>query len=98
MENNDSISDILDNLMMLILYPVSNHNTHINPSNENNATLEDVPADIGDDTVFNQILNSSLNDKCSYKYILSEEGESQLKTITFTKELKEINNCCPIMS
>jgi hypothetical protein len=98
MENNDSISDILDNLMMLILYPVSNHNTHINPSNENNATLEDVPADIGDDTVFNQILNSSLNHKCSYKYILSEEGESQLKTITFTKELKEINNCCPIMS
>ena len=92
MENN--ISDTLDTLMMLILYPsIETNNTPDNNAPDNNAqSLMD------DDTTYNQILNSSLNDKCSYKYILSEEGESQLKTITFTKELKEINNCCPIMS
>ena len=115
MENTDTISDILDNLMIIILSPLSNNNTNINinESNENNNTLE-ADGSVGsvgalgalggnveantDDIIFNQVLQSSLNDKFTYKYILSEEGESQLKTIKFTKELKDINNCCPIMS
>jgi hypothetical protein len=91
----DSIGDILDTLMILILYP----------SNETNNTQyltyegdENVPESNDDDTMFNQLLNSSLHDKFTYKYILSEEGESQLKPIQFTKELREINNICPITS
>ena len=122
MESNDSISDsisdILDNLMMLILYrssPLPNYipythdlrydeddgqedaaNAHTDNANANaNANAH---TDNADDSIFTQILNSSLNDKYTYKYILSEEGEAQLKTIKFTKELKDINNICPIMS
>ena len=92
MENNISnISDTLDTLMMLILYP-SNHQSSLTEDN-NTQSLTD------DDYTFNHILNSSLNnDKFIYKYILSEEGETQLKTIKFTKELRDINNICPITS
>ena len=118
MENTDTISDILDNLIMIILSPLSNNSTNINinESNQNNNTLEavveangepngDVNGDVTEnDIIFNQVLQSSLNDKFTYKYILSEEGESQLKTIKFTKDttdtknLGEINNICPITS
>ena len=93
MENN--ISDTLDTLMMLILYPSIETN---NIQDNNTQSLTD------DDTIYNQLLNSSLYDKFTYKYILSEEGESQLKTIKFTKDttdtknLGEINNICPITS
>ena len=99
MENN--ISDTLDTLLMLILYPsietnnTSDNNDQLFLTEDNNAqTLMD------DDTIYNELLNSSLYDKFIYKYILSEEGESQLKTIKFTKEftkeLGDINNICPI--
>ena len=90
MENN--ISDTLDTLMMLILYPSIETN---NIQDNNTQSLTD------DDTIYNQLLNSSLYDKFTYKYLLSEEGESQLKTIKFTKDTKElglINNSCPITS
>ena len=99
MENNNNISDTLDTLMMLILYPsIETHNAPDNNAPDNNAqsSLTD-----DDETIYNQLLNSSLYDKFTYKYILSEEGESQLKTIKFTKdtkELGEINNSCPITS
>ena len=100
MENN--ISDTLDTLMMLILYPsIETNNTPDN--NEQSFMTEDNNTQplMDDDTTYNQLLNSSLYDKFTYKYILSEEGESQLKTIKFTKdtkELVEINNICPITS
>jgi hypothetical protein len=59
-------------------------------------------SDGANDDIFNQLLNSSLHDKFTYKYILSDEGESQLKTIKFTKKINENNNInnssCPIMS
>jgi len=93
--DNDNISDTLDTLMMLILYPsieINNEQSSLSEDN-NDESLTD-----NDDTVFNQLLNSSLYDKFSYKYILSEEGETQLKPIKFTKDLREINNICPITS
>lgn len=95
MENNISnisnISDTLDTLMMLILYP-SNHQSSLTEDNITQSLTDD-------DYTFNHILNSSLNnDRFIYKYILSEEGETQLKTIKFTKELRDINNICPITS
>lgn len=100
--DNDSISDILDNLMMLILYPLSTHNTEsiIGVNDNANANDNDIDnqSDMTDEVILNQVLNSSMNDKFTYKYILSEEGESQLKKIKFTNELREINNICPITS
>jgi hypothetical protein len=110
MDNSDSISDILDTLMILILYPsnetnntqyltdtIYNHDNHDNhDSHDNDANHSE--SQVASDTIFNELLNSTLHDKFTYKYILSEEGESQLKTINFTKELREINNICPIMS
>ena len=54
--------------------------------------------DAYDELVLNDVLNSSLNDKFTYKYILSEEGEAQLTPIKFTNELRAINNICPITS
>jgi hypothetical protein len=103
MENN--ISDTLDTLMMLILYPsIEINNTPEN--NEQSSLTEDnnTQSLTDDDTTYNELLNSSLYDKFTYKYILSEEGESQLKTINFikdttdTKKLEAINNICPITS
>jgi hypothetical protein len=101
MEN--SLSDTLDTLMMLILYPVNDANeaneaNDANEANEANEVNVSASADANDDGIFNQILNSSLHDKFTYKYILSDEGEAQLKTIQFTKDLREINNSCPITS
>ncbi len=108
--DSDSISDILDTLMILVLCPsnetnntqylsetISNYANDQNDQNDHNDS--NVPeSDDANDTIFNQLLNSTLNDKFTYKYILSEEGELQLKPIKFTKELREINNSCPIMS
>ena len=93
MESN--ISDTLDTLMMLILYPSNeSNNTHSSLTEDNNTQSLTY-----DDYTSNHILNSSLNnDKFIYKYVLSEEGETQLKTIKFTKELRDINNICPITS
>jgi hypothetical protein len=96
--------------MILILYPsnetnntqyltdtIYNHDNHDNhDSHDNDANHSE--SQVASDTIFNELLNSTLHDKFTYKYILSEEGESQLKTINFTKELREINNICPIMS
>ena len=100
MENN--IIDTLDTLMMLILYPsIETNNTPDNNTPDNNTRDNNEQSLTDDDTTYNQLLNSSLYDKFIYKYILSEEGESQLKTIKFTKdskELGEINNICPITS
>ena len=108
--NSNNISDTLDTLMMLLLYPSietnNNNNTPDNNTPDNNTPDNNTPDNneqslTGDDTIYNQLLNSSLYDKFTYKYILSEEGESQLKTIKFTKdtkELGEINNSCPITS
>lgn len=91
MENN--INNALDTLIMLILYPSNGEGESSITEYNNTQPLTD------DDYEFNHILNSSLNnDKFTYKYILSEEGESQLKTIKFTKELGVINNICPITS
>ena len=102
MENN--ISDTLDTLMMLILYPsIETNDTQSSLTEENNTQLSLTEENIqsltdDDDITFNQLLNSSLHDKFTYKYILSEEGEAQLKTIQFTKDLREINTICPITS
>jgi SUMO ligase MMS21 Smc5/6 complex component len=97
MENN--ISDTLDTLMMLILYPsIETNNIQDNNTQDNNTQDNNTQSLTDDDTIYNQLLNSSLYDKFTYKYVLSEEGESQLKTIKFTKELGEINNSCPITS
>ena len=103
MENN--ISDTLDTLMMLILYPSIDINNTLDNNTLVNNTLDNNEQSLtDDDTIYNQLLNSSLYDKFTYKYILSEEGESQLKMIKFTKDttdtkkLGEINNICPITS
>ena len=68
MENN--ISDTLDTLMMLILYP----SIETNNTPDNNAPDKNEQSLTDDDTTYNQLINSSLYDKFTYKYILSEAG------------------------
>ena len=106
--DNNSISDTLDTLMILLLYPSNSDNYEneqeydgANEQEYDGANESDYHANESEgvnNDAFNQLLNSTLYDKFSYKYILSEEGESQLKTIKFTKKLREINNICPITS
>jgi len=138
---NNTISDILDNLMMLIINQSSpqlaNDDIYINQTQEYvNSQVADANtgyantgyantgyantgyantgyantgyantgyantgyANTGEDYMYNHVLNSSLNDKFTYKYILSEEGEAQLTPIKFTNELRAINHICPITS
>jgi len=104
---NDTISDILDNLMMLIINQreenvnaeVADANTgYANTGYANTGYANTGYANTGEDYMYNHVLNSSLNDKFTYKYILSEEGEAQLTPIKFTNELRAINNSCPITS
>jgi hypothetical protein len=104
---NDTISDILDNLMMLIINQreenvnaeAADANTgYANTGYANTGYANTGYANTGEDYMYNHVLNSSLNDKFTYKYILSEEGETQLTPIKFTNELRAINNSCPITS
>ena len=53
-----------------------------------------VTSQISQGATLNRILNDSLLDKTPYKKILSEKGNTQLKTVKYSKEKFEQESCC----
>ena len=53
-----------------------------------------VTSQISQGATLNRILNDSLLDKTPYKKILSEKGNTQLKTVKYSKEKFEQDSCC----
>jgi hypothetical protein len=79
--DNNSISDTLDTLMILLLYPSNSDNYEneqeydgANEQEYDGANESDYHANESEgvnNDVFNQLLNSTLYDKFSYKYIIT---------------------------
>jgi hypothetical protein len=53
-----------------------------------------VTTQISQGTALNRILNDSLLDKTPYKKILSEKGNTQLKTVKYSKDNFDQESCC----